>query len=537
MPQKRRHVRPSIRLDPPGTPTPGPEPWSAVTVRLSATSTVSTHTTDPELKAVSSMMYWNDLQPDASTYDFAAWDTSIADAHTDGYKLILRVMMGCDAPIGRPGLTTTEHPAWMRTGGDHPVECIRGLANEISRRGEEVWTPVPWDPNQEYWHHLYAVRLGEWLEAPCPSGGAPAGHSRSAHVWWVTASMPTELGSEGSLHYSLPSIFPAYASGTTVKLASSITAGQTSFTLTGTVSGWPSGDILLRIKRNGFAWQITGSQIEDELIWATRSGSTITVQTGGRGFCRTDAKSHPANTVVTYALDNGDLTGSYGSPIMFNGVSGVYDQYALGRNSWDKDTTPKVAGQVVNEANRRSWTKTAWLFCIQDLLDTLPSDVAVCFAGGNLFQDAFDQADQIVEQIGPLYATAQPGRLFAMVTDLKVNSSGAKPWHYPNASAKDLLNRAAAAGWLIGLQTASSGNVGGADNGDEVIQACEDALDLWPTQLRFIEIQNGRMGAGPFTTAARGAWGGGTISAMRQYFTGDAGPVRADNLQDRIPSS
>jgi hypothetical protein len=498
---------------------PAPPDWSGVSVRLNGAATAGTINASPTLRAVTAMLNWVDIQPTATTYDFSSLDASIADAHTDGYKFAIRIMMGCDAPIGHP--TNVAVPSWMRTHATRPVAVHRGFANETTRKGEQVYTPLPWDENYAYWHSQLLINFAAWLNGNCPSNTA---HKRKRHVWWVPFAMPTEIGSEMTYHYRLPNSVASYSTGTANTIATPTTLGAagTSFTIGGSLTGWPTGNILVRIVRGGFPWQVATGAASDELVWGTRSGTTVTVQTNGRGFSGTTAQSHPAGTVVNYAIDDGNLTGSYatGQQATFNGISGVYDQYVLNRRGWEN--AAGVGGAVATEVNRLGWVKDAWRNSIADFMAIMPAEVPGSLAGGAVWEDNHTMSDSLANQLGPLY----PGRLMAMVTDLKVTATGAKPWVYPNTNAIDFLNKAKAAGWKIGLQTGSTSVVA---NGDELIQACEDAMDKWP-DLLFIEIQPSRLAAGPFTTTARNAWTGGVIATQNEYFLTRAN----ENLQDRI---
>ena len=53
----------------------------------------------PQLAVISVMLRWFQSQPDESTYDWGNLDASLADARNHGYRLVIRIMCGGDAPM------------------------------------------------------------------------------------------------------------------------------------------------------------------------------------------------------------------------------------------------------------------------------------------------------------------------------------------------------------------------------------------------------------------------------------------------------
>lgn len=82
-------------------------------------------------------------------------------------------------------------------------------------------------------------------------------------------------------------------------LAATITAGTTSITTTGTVTGWPTGasfPFVIEINRGIPA---TGEKI----LIQSRSGNTLTVAGMGRGYDGTTAQSHTPGAAVEHVID------------------------------------------------------------------------------------------------------------------------------------------------------------------------------------------------------------------------------------------
>lgn len=84
------------------------------------------------------------------------------------------------------------------------------------------------------------------------------------------------------------------------KLSSDITSGATSITID-TNSGWPTGSV-------GPFWIVIdpGKSNEEKVKIASRSGSTLTVASGGRGSDGTSASAHSVNAVVKHVFTAND---------------------------------------------------------------------------------------------------------------------------------------------------------------------------------------------------------------------------------------
>lgn len=85
-------------------------------------------------------------------------------------------------------------------------------------------------------------------------------------------------------------------------LEDAITAGSTTITVTGTVTGWPAGvdPFVIEIDRG-----VAGAA--EKILIQSRSGSTLTVAGGGRGYDGTTAQSHSEGATVEHVVDAGTV--------------------------------------------------------------------------------------------------------------------------------------------------------------------------------------------------------------------------------------
>jgi fibronectin type 3 domain-containing protein len=144
------------------------------------------HRAHPQLAVISVLLRWFQIQPDATTYDWSGLDRSLADARDNGYRLVVRIMCGADAP------------SWLGTDPDHPVQFLDLISTDASndRWPGELFAPVPWDPDLA-WHYANLMSaLNDHLNQPDGQGGTWADH-----VEFVPVAMPTVLGSEMQIGY------------------------------------------------------------------------------------------------------------------------------------------------------------------------------------------------------------------------------------------------------------------------------------------------------------------------------------------------
>ena len=113
-------------------------------------------TQHPQLPIVSVMLFWNRVEPSAGVFDWGNLDASLADARDRGYRLIVRLMCGADAP------------SWMASDPDHPVAFLDLLSTDSSyvRHPGEIFVPVQWDTDLA-WQYAKPIlaRHSKYLEA------------------------------------------------------------------------------------------------------------------------------------------------------------------------------------------------------------------------------------------------------------------------------------------------------------------------------------------------------------------------------------
>jgi chitodextrinase len=168
---------------------------TGVSSRLVTDVSADEKTQHPELPIVSVMLFWNQVEPSAGAYRWGNLDASLADARDRGYRLIVRLMCGADAP------------AWMAGDPDHPVAFLDLLSTDptYSRHPGEILVPVQWDANLA-WHYANLMSaLNDHLSGPDGAGGAWADH-----VEFVPVAMPTMLGTEMQTGYGSGSYTGVY---------------------------------------------------------------------------------------------------------------------------------------------------------------------------------------------------------------------------------------------------------------------------------------------------------------------------------------
>jgi fibronectin type 3 domain-containing protein len=181
---------------PPSLPaTAGAAFPTGVSSRLVIDSSVAEKTQYPSLPIVSVMLFWNQVEPSSGVYDWGNLDASLADARDRGYRLIVRIMGGADAPT------------WMAGDVDHPVSYLDLLSNEPtnSRHPGEMLVPLQWDPNLAWHYGNLMAALNDHL-----SGSDGAGGSWADHVEFVPVAMPTMIGTEMQTGYGAGSYTGTY---------------------------------------------------------------------------------------------------------------------------------------------------------------------------------------------------------------------------------------------------------------------------------------------------------------------------------------
>jgi chitodextrinase len=164
----------------------GSGPYTGVSSRLTGTDVAGEKTRHPELRLVSILLRWRNVEAANDSFDWGTLDAALADARARDYRVIVRILCGADAP------------AWLYdVAGDHPVTMLDLLANDpASSYKGEIFVPLPWDPDLRFHYNDLLRALDAHLR-----GSDGAGGTLADHVYFVPIAMPTLLGSEMSVGY------------------------------------------------------------------------------------------------------------------------------------------------------------------------------------------------------------------------------------------------------------------------------------------------------------------------------------------------
>lgn len=539
MPQAKRHGPPTHNRG--GDTTPPATNYTGFQAYQTGVSTVTLNSNYPTMKLIASYLTWKSIEQTNGVYTWpSTLSSSISDAHTDNYKICLRISCGADSPISSQSNATT--PGWLASF----VPYIRALKNEtngttggIRNYDTEVIIPIPWDATHKTYYTRFMQAVAAYLNGPCP---ADSSHARKTHIYMFVAGMPTEFGTEMSLGYGqIPTSSQVMWRESTAAAPPKLAAAWTSaspapdgtFVLTGDVSSIPQPTagqyVLLKV----------GGAIDDTAVSApyptgtelvllsafNRSTKTATIATNGRGWSGTTAIAHNTTTTGSVFFANDTYTsGTVASPITWNGLTGIFDHPSLNRYQWS--TAPSKDGGSVTEANRRVWVGDAWVDSVNAQL-TAMTDVKCGLAGSSIFRDNFAQANRVIDTLFTTKNYAE--RLVAHTTHLIVDANGtpgSRTYAQADPNGASWMNAAASYNHLCGFQT---GGLSVLANGQAFIDACEDGIASYPT--RWIEANvNSRFGPTLYDTIASGGWPGGRVT-MEQYCL-----THAKNLQSRIPA-
>ena len=147
----------------------------------------------PQLHLVSVMANWKDVEPANGTFNWTSLQPSIDDARSRGYRVILRIMCGAQAP------------GWLYTDPSNPVSRIDLIASDGGVTPRPITAPLPWDPDLLVHYRAMLSSLQTWL-----SGSDGAGSTRASHVYFVPVAMPTEMGTEMPISYGKGSYIGVY---------------------------------------------------------------------------------------------------------------------------------------------------------------------------------------------------------------------------------------------------------------------------------------------------------------------------------------
>lgn len=318
----------------------------------------------PDASLISAYIRWGDLQPNGPN-DIAGWDTvttdgvtldlSIDDAAAHGYQIILRIGGGVDAPAW------LYNPAVVGT----PVPSLSVIASNLSLGA--VTIPYPNFNLALNWHKPMLQLLATKL-----AGTTAAGNLRSKYIYMVPACGGIEAQPDATFSYGTPA---TYAGSATI--SSIINSTTTSFTLSGTLAGYPTSNFLLRI--------------DSELIMCSSLlGSTVTVATNGRGWSGSLAAGHSAGAQASYAASGMWPSSGVG---VYNGQTGIFDPAVANQAAW-------LAIDTL--ANNQTSIKTCIGVQLDQMLTTLQTVGVRGGVGlGQIFGDNLAMAQILV----PSYAT------------------------------------------------------------------------------------------------------------------------------------
>ncbi|MDX6591717.1 MAG: hypothetical protein QOJ13_913 [Gaiellales bacterium] len=168
---------------------------TGIGARLTGDQSAGEYNLHPKLEIIALMLRWKAIQPSPGTTDWGNLDASLDHARANGYKLILRIMAGADAP------------AWIANDAAHPVEMLDLLSTEPTnpRYKGEMFVPVPWDPDLQFHYRNLMAELNTHLAQSNGAGGTWADQ-----VEFVPIAMPTMLGTEMQIGYGSGSYTGVY---------------------------------------------------------------------------------------------------------------------------------------------------------------------------------------------------------------------------------------------------------------------------------------------------------------------------------------
>ncbi len=175
--------------EPPPPPPSGGPGYSGVSSRLTGVDASGTSGAEkdahPELKLVSVLLRWRSIEAGDGNFNWGPLDASLEDAAGRGYKIVVRILAGADAP------------GWLYTHPERPVTKMSLLGSDpaASYKGE-MSVPLPWDPDLEF-HYRNLLRA---LDAHLRLGDTSGGILRD-EVYFVPVAMPSVHGSEMAVGY------------------------------------------------------------------------------------------------------------------------------------------------------------------------------------------------------------------------------------------------------------------------------------------------------------------------------------------------
>jgi len=163
--------------------------YTGVSARLSTSSTSTADGNFPTIKLLSPFFRWADLEPQLGSFSWSALDADIARARASGNRLIVRLSCGADAPAWLYGSTSS---------GGRPATPLGLISTDPGSISGEITVPAPWDGDLLYHYGNLIQALQSHLRQ---FGDSTQTWRLADYVYFVSVSMPTEVGSEMPLGF------------------------------------------------------------------------------------------------------------------------------------------------------------------------------------------------------------------------------------------------------------------------------------------------------------------------------------------------
>lgn len=450
---------------------------------------------------------WQTAEDTWSSTVETSFDFNIDYCHDSGLSrgIIMRVAWGED---GAPTWATYGETLTLLNRDNHTEETI----------------PAVDDPYLQKLWRLYLYKHREFLEGTCPGGG----HTRVEHYTGFGCGIGGNESPEMSTGYSNTYIGDTQYLGSAT-LSSGISDSQTTLTLAGAYSTYPTGACTLVIDWGGkkeFVHQLS------------RSGATVTIDytsgTGsGRGHCNSTAQSHVSAKVVQY------LPTTYSQTTTYKGNSGEFDEWATNENEWLSLDTEANWQARIREVWRESEKQSQAIIGSLERSDGTHPVITFQFGGlfGNhTFAQDLCEGDTawdgtgLFEQFG--------NRCAGMVTAYNAYVSDGDTFRNESFNLWSNLMRTQRHGGKVWAQNKgrtafpSSGND---ENLNDYILAGETSIIDHP--MTILEPQPQRYDeSATLTSSAEGDYAGYTSDNVKKYLGGDSwsSPARSDNLNARL---
>ncbi len=460
-------------------------------------------------------------------------DVQIEDAHDFGYWIILRVEMG-------PSL----YPV---TGGVPDWGIVYDETVKFWHRENNVGEESPFIDSAVYGRIYRAIlrHIRDYLRAVPPAAEAPscnaADHARVEHVYALQVCIGGYQFPEMNTQYGAAATYSSTGATLGEAITTTEEAAQYVFDLNAQYGAWPTGEALIRVGPS----TATGHVGEYEYMLqksSTGTPTTITVYRDGAGPDPINGRGWLTPTSgPARAFEIGDpveyaSAGTQSSNDFFQRTDATArpfderkcNQYAFGQiEPGSEDFTP-------NDTNLISRHKAAWKDAVDWHMaicgDVKRSDGTVLYhilPLGQLFDDDFATADELMELDSPGLPELYGDRLIPLITNYNANYTTSEDFEDDSGFAHDAINRAWQRGSAIMLQTKGVGAGWAATNStadlEDFVWAGEIAQRDYVVEI--MEFQQNRLDL----------TGTGTSPTVQDY-TGAAGDDQVGYALDNVAS-